>query len=270
MTDLGHLTSSSLGKLELDLMGSNQWQIRCGQQAIDLSGWGAGRIGTGATVALSIYGAISTIDEAIAKIEKAQTGNVRPEVAKAMAAIDRDFPKAQDMWTDKFRSWHEDQNYPTVRDWLINNGLNALLQKGKELEVMGDHLNTLYWYNSGLEDLEYDFGRQRNAIGPIHQDIQVRSRVLFDVSEDILKQIPKWPNDTAQLTLWGIYSTFHDAAGDMSRLESQISMCLWEYDQMRKKAHDGRIESARWLNYYAGAYAKVANKNVIRTKFSEE
>jgi hypothetical protein len=234
-------------------------------------GWkAAGIVGTGATVGLTIYGAISTIDDAMARIEKAQTGSVHPEVAKAMDAVEKNFPKADDMWKKKFQSWQYDQKYPEARDWLINNGINALMAKGKDLETMGDHLNTLYWYNSDLEDLEFDYGKQIEVLNPIYKDVKTRTRVLFDISEDLLKQIPKWPNDTAQLTLWNVYTTFHDAAQDLSKLESQISMRLWEYNQRKQKAHEGRIESSKWLNYYSSTYAKVANKKVLQTKFSEE
>lgn len=242
-------------------------EIEAGKVRIDVEGgwkW-AGRVGTGATVALQVYGAIQTIDGAMAQIEKAKTGSVRPEVAKAMNAVNADFPSASSMWAEKFHSWHEDVNYPGAKQWLINNGFQALMQKGKMLETMGDQLNTVYWYNQHLDDLEYDYARYERELIPIYQDVQKRTRVLYDISEEILKVIPKFPNDIAQLQLWGVYQTFYDAAQDMGRLESQISVRLYEYKQFKIKAHAGRIESATWINYWSLFYQKASGHKVLTT-----
>lgn len=243
---------------------------------VNTGGWKwAGRVGTGASIALGVYGAISMIDEAVARVEEAQTGSIHPEIAKAMAAVDRVFPDANDLWKDKFSSWQEDKKYLAATDWLITNGMNTLMTKStKDLEIMGDHLNTLYWYHQHLDDLEFDLGKLAEAIAPIEKDVEARTLVLNDIAQTILKQIDKWPNDTAQLTLWGIYTTFNDASGDMGRLRSQTHNRLLGYNHRRTQARNGKIESARLFNYYAGIYAevwaKVTNKKVLRTKISEE
>ncbi|WHZ21128.1 MAG: hypothetical protein OJF47_000240 [Nitrospira sp.] len=247
-------------------------EIEAGKVRIDVEGgwkW-AGRVGTGATVALQVYGAIQTIDGAMAQIERATTGSVRPEVAKAMNAVNADFPSANSMWAEKFHSWHEDVNYPGAKQWLINNGFQALMQKGKMLEAMGDQLNTVYWYNQLLDDLEYDYARYESELSPIYQDVQKRTRVLYNISDEVLKVIPKFPSDVAQLQLWGVYQTFYDAAQDMARLEYQISVRLYEYKQFKTKAHAGRIESATWINYWSLFYQKASGHKVLTTHVPTE
>ena len=234
-------------------------------------GWKwAGRVGTGATIALQIYGAIEMIDGAVSQIEKAQSGSVSPQVAKAIAAVNAKFIPAADMWNDKFKSWHEDVAYPSDRDWMIENGLQALLQKGDMLETLGDKLNTTYWYHSRLDDLIWDYDNYISALNPVLSEVKVRTRALYDISEAILAVIPKFPNDMAQLQFWGAYQSFHDAAQDMSRLESVISMRVYEYQQRRDKARKDRKEAAGWFNYYAPAYAKVSSKKVRFTHLSED
>ena len=224
----------------------------------------------GATVALQIYGALAMIDGALASIEKASTGSVGPKVARAMASLDRDFPLAGNLWQEKFRAWHEDANYPAARDWLIENGLQALLEKGKLLETMGDNLNTVYWYNGRLDDLEYDYDRLQRQLTPILEQVRLRTRALYDASEEALKRAAKFPNDTAQLELWGVYESLHDAAEDLSRLESQASSRLFEYKQSRDKAHTGRTESALWINYWSPVYQRVVGRKLLSIHVPEK
>src|SRR4030095_4550555 len=126
-----------------------------------------------------------TIDGAVAKIEKAMTGSVHPEVARAMAAVDATFPAADALWADRFQSWGEDQRYPAARGWLEEQGWQALLQKGTMLETMSDHLNTLYWYNSKTDDLDFAYDQQINNISPIYEGLRARTKVLYEVSEDL-------------------------------------------------------------------------------------
>ena len=243
------------GEVHVELEGRRKW---------------AGRAATGANVALQIYGAIETINGAVAEIEKAQTGSVAPQVAQAMATVEREYPLVREMWAKKFWGRHEDARYPEARDWLTKNGGQALLKKGNLLDTMGDYLEIIYWYNQGLRDLEFDCNRLQLELSPIVEEVKEGTRALYDASEEILKWIPRMPSDTAQLTLWGVYRTFYDAARDLSALESQISARTFEYKQAKDKAHAERMESGRWFNHWAPAYQKVLGQWILATHVTED
>lgn len=247
-------------------------EIKAGRAQLSMgSAWKwAGRAGTAATFALQLYGAIESIDSAVTRIEKAQSGNVRPEVALAMASVDANFPSAKTMWSDKFNTRHEDVGYPVARDWLINNGFQALIQKGAMLGLMGDHLNTLYWYYNALDDLAYDLNRYREQLDPVYQDIKKRTGALFDIAKDLLAIIPNFPVDTIQVQLFGLYQTFHDAAEDIARLENQLSGRVTLYEQFYTKARADRKEAARWINYWFPGYEKVLGKKLTVTRVPED
>jgi hypothetical protein len=102
------------------------------------------------------------------------------------------------------------------------------------------------------------------------EEVRRHTRALNDACEEILTWIPKMLSDTAQVQLWGVYESFHDAAQDLGRLESQISGRLFEYKQSKDKAHAGRIESARWINYWSPGYEKVLGRKLLATHVSED
>lgn len=214
----------------------------------------------GAGVALQVYGAVTLIDDAIARLEKAQTGSVGPEVAAAMAAVDKHFPKGDALWKERFDSWHEDVNYPVARDWLELNGMSALIAKGKMLEQMGDHIETVYSYNGSCDFLEFRYEQLEAEVAPLHDDIDRRVRALRDAAEAALEAAAHFPNDTAQVILFGVYQQFDDVAKDLGRLRSQLSGLLSDYRRLKKKAFDGRKESAILFNFWVPAFEKQRGK----------
>ncbi len=224
----------------------------------------ARKIGTASSIALKVWGAYDAIDGALARIEKAQTGSVRPEVAMAMQAVKNVFPSAEDLWNDEFSSGQYDKLYPDARDWLYYNGIEALMVKGEMLSAMDYYLNILIRYYERLSSLEIYYGRYCGQAEPLYAEAKRRASILHEIGEEVLKCVPLMPSDTAQATLFGIYMTFYDAAGDMGQLESLLSGMQFEYGRGYNDARNKRIEAAKVWNYWYPGYAKVAKKHILR------
>ncbi len=239
---------------------------KTGRVSISSGGaWKSARnIGTASSIALTVWSAYDTIDGALARIEKAQTGSVRPEVAMAMQAVKKVFPLAEDLWKDEFSSGQYDKLYPDARDWLYYNGIEALMVKDEMLSTMDYYLNIIIRYYERLSSLEIYYGRYRGQAEPLYAEAKRRASVLHEIAEEVLRCVPLMPSDTAQATLFGVYMTFYDAAGDMGQLESLLSGMKFEYGRGYNDARNRRIDAAKVWNYWYPGYAKVAKKHILR------
>jgi hypothetical protein len=238
-------------------------------------GWAlAGKIGTTAKYGLAIWGAINSIDSAVQRIEKAQTGSVRPEVAQAMKLFRAKYLKdeTKEIWKNEI-SFDSDKNFPKAKKWLYRYGVQTLITKNrKDLEIMGDHIGNIRNYAWDLEKIEIEYDKRRKEIAPLLVEVKMRTRALYDISEEILKYIPHMPSDTAQTILFDVYLTFYDAAGDLGQLESMISVQHWSYDQGHKKTRKEHVEAVKLFNYWAKGYAiiwkKVSGHTVSETSIN--
>ncbi|MDP9422433.1 MAG: DUF4157 domain-containing protein [Pseudomonadota bacterium] len=232
-----------------------------GKGKVSLGGGGwkwAGTAGKIVSFAVQVHLALETIDGAVQELEKAQKGTINPEVTKAIAALEANFPSADAMWADKFSSVFQsnkvDVRYPASLEWLKANGLSYLWLEPKQKDEFLDHLNILKWYHSGLDDLIFRFDPYIAAIVPILSAVGERKRALYDVAEQILEQTKSIPVDTVASMLFGMYQAFHDAAGDFSRLESAVSGRANGYKRRRDHAWKDRRDAAYWFNYYIPFY----------------
>jgi hypothetical protein len=217
----------------------------------------AGGVGKAAGVALQVWSTVSMIDDALTRIEKAQTGSVGPEVAKAIAAVQARFAPPDAARKERFSHFNEDRDYPEASDWLSANAWPALAGNDKkQLDAMGDHLNTVYWYAQKLEDLEQDHKPLYEALVPLHKEVTLRHDTLSNIAETVLSYVAKMPSETAQVTLFGIYQTFDDARHDMARLESAVAAKESAYKQALDRAHKERLDAAVVFNFWAPSYAK--------------
>lgn len=233
---------------------------KSGKVKITGKGWSwAGKAGTAAKHGLAIWGAISSIDSAVQRIEKAQTGSVRPEVAQAMKLFQARYPKdeAKKIWADEI-SFDSDKNFPKAKEWLHRNGMQTLMTKNrKDLETMGDHIGNVRNYAWDLEKIEIEYDKRRQEIAPLLAEVKKRTRALHDIAEELLKYVPYMPSDTAQVILFDAYQTFYDAARDLGQLESMVSVQHWSYDQKYKEARKDHVDAVFLFNYWAKGYAKI-------------
>lgn len=218
----------------------------------------AGKAGTAASAGLSVWGAIGIIDSAMAQIEKAQTGSIAPEVAEAIEIVEETFPSAEEVRKDVlWYGFESEKNYPKASKWLHNDGFSALLAKGDMLETMGDHLDTVRSYAYDQEKLETEFKEQRDKIKPLLTELKKRTRVLYDIVQDLEDIMPYMLSETAMLTLWDVRTTFWNAAKDLDVLEATVSMLHWEYKKGYREARKNRRAAAEVFNYWAPAFARI-------------
>jgi hypothetical protein len=226
----------------------------------------AGKVGTGASAGLTIWGAISTIDGALAQLEKAQSGSVAPQVAAAAKAVEKNFPTAEALRADVLWYWRDrEKDYSRATAWLQDNGVNALMVKGADLDRMGRELDFVLRYNSDYERLGDELQQKSDNIAPLLAELKKRTGVLYDIVSDLEKVIPYLPSDTAQVTIWGVRTTFWEAAQDLDTLESLVSTRKWSYDRDYADARKKRRAAAAIFNYWAPAYAKIWKQQTGKT-----
>jgi len=219
----------------------------------------AGKAGTVASGVLGILGILATIDDAGKRIERAQTGSVGPEVAQAMRIFRSRYAEdeAAKIWEEEI-SFDSDEKFPAAKAWLNWNGANVLLGRDRqELDIMGDHLNTLRNYAWDLERIEDEYDKRRREIAPILPELRWRIEALSTAAQDLLDVMQYLPSDTAQSTLFGVYMTFKDAAMDIGKLESMVPLQHWTYDQGYINARKAHEEAVAIFNYWSPAFAAI-------------
>jgi len=239
-----------------------------GQVSISSGGaWSlAGKVGTGASGALSVWGTISTIDGALAQIEKAQSGSVAPQVATAIKAVEKNFPTASELRADLLWYWGDrEKDYSRATAWLHNNGVNALMTKGANLDRMGQELDYALRYSEDYEKLGEELRQKSDNIAPLLTELKKRTGVLHDIVDDLEKVMPYLPSDTAQLTIWGVRTEFWNAAQDLGKLESLVSTRKWIYDRDYEDAQQKRRTAAVVFNFWAPAFAKIWKEQTGKT-----
>lgn len=246
-----------------------QATVSRGRVRISLGGgWSlAGKIGTGMSAGLTIWDTLSTIDSAMEQIEKAQTGSVAPQVAAAIKMVETTFPSAEGIRNDvlwySFTASETERKYPEAREWLHNNGVMALMAKGDLLTRMNDELYIVRSYAWDQDKLEREFKEQQEKIEPLMTELRKRIRVLNDIVQDLENILPYM--FLSQVTVWGIRTTFWNAAQDLGRLESIASFKHWEYRNGYLDAQEKYRASIEVYNYWEPAFAEIWNRRTRKT-----
>ena len=250
------------------MKGGGRASFSKGKIRISSSGaWSfAGKAGTGASAALGVWGALSTIDGAMAQLEKARTGSVAPEVARAIKVVKKKFPTAEEVKEEVlWYGFDSEKNYPKAKKWLHENGVRALMEKGTSLDTMGYHLGNVLDYANDLEKLGDEYKNYRDNIDPLLNELKKRTGVLYDIVHDLEELLPYMPSSTAQLTLWDVRTTFWNAARDLGKLEGVVSRRHWGYDRGYREAWKHRREAAELFNYWARAYGRIWKEETGKT-----
>ncbi|MFO1429721.1 MAG: DUF4157 domain-containing protein [Candidatus Competibacteraceae bacterium] len=225
-----------------------------------------GKVGTGASVALTVWGAISTIDGALAQLEKAQSGSIAPQVAAAIEAVEKYFPTADALRADVLWYWRDrEKDYSRATAWLQENGMRALILKGADLDRMGYELNSVLRYSEDYQQLRDELIQQSNNIAPLLAELKKRIGVLNDIVNDLETVMPYYPSDTAQSMILGIRQAFWDAAQDLVSLEDPISIRKGTYDRDYADAQQKRRTAAEIFNFWAPAFAKIWKEQTGKT-----
>jgi hypothetical protein len=219
-----------------------------------------GKIGTGLSGALEIWNALSTLDDAMKKLERIQSGGVDPEITKVLQAIDNAFPSpdklAKDVSNDQFSQGVQSMRWleTTGRNWIDDQGRIALPpqfdQQDREwaLATIGYHITIVNNHIDHLEIIEDALIGHLTLIGSLEGELERRVRALHDISKELWDRAAAFrylPFAFEQLGFLAL--EFEDAARQLGQVDSRVDYRSYEYDKWLREMTGKDIWRARRL-----------------------
>jgi hypothetical protein len=234
----------------------------------------AGRVLGGA---LEIWNALSTLDSAMKKLERIQSGGIDPEIAKVLEAIDAAFPPpdelANNVSGDQFSQGVRSMQWleTTGSEWIDDQGHISLPAKFDQQErewalaTIGYHIAIVNNHIDYLEIIEDALIGYLTVLGPLEGELTRRERALYDISVELWDKAATFRYVPFAFDQLGFLALeFEDAARQLGHVEGRVSYRNYEYDKWLREVTGediwrGRALLDEWGPRWEGIGGKVGS-----------